>query len=381
MITTSSPLIRILSIDGLWLEGAAEAQLEHAARLPGMRAAFGMPDLHPGKGAPVGAAFVGQRLYPHLIGADIGCGMSLYRLNVRRKPKPAQWARRLDLEAPLGVDAALHAVGTSADSLTPYLASFGTIGRGNHFFEVGKVVRAESGHPVGLQPGDWVALVHSGSRALGETIARRYADEHRAEGFDPSTPSPAGQAYLDGHDLALRFSRANRAAIAVRAFEQMGVDGDLVLDIVHNYAERVTLDGETAWVQRKGAASTNNGLVLIPGSRGDLSHVFDPAPQPWTASGWSLAHGAGRKWIRSDCRARLAHRYTPEDLRKNPFGGDVVCDDKDLLFEEAPEAYKKIQAVIAALEAHGLGRSIAQVEPVLSYKMRADHHDGCDGHD
>lgn len=376
----TSPLIRIVSIDGLWLEGAAEAQLEQAARLPGIRAAFGMPDLHPGKGAPVGAAFVGDRLYPHLIGGDIGCGMALYRLNVPKKPKPGQWVKRLDLEAPLGCDVALATLGETARPFEPYLAGFGTIGRGNHFFEISRVVQADPRHRMGLVVGDWVALVHSGSRALGETVARRYADQHRAEGFDPVHPSPAAQAYLEGHALALAFSRANRAAIAVRAFEQLGVTGEPLLDVFHNYAEPADLDGWTGWIQRKGAAGTTEGPVLIPGSRGDLSHLFEPACTPWTVSGLSVAHGAGRKWIRADCRARLSRRFTPEALRKNPFGGDVVCDDKDLLFEEAPEAYKKIQAVIAALEAHGLGRSVARFEPVLSYKMRTGPNEGCDGH-
>ncbi|MFX8293439.1 RtcB family protein, partial [Acinetobacter baumannii] len=38
-----------------------------------------MPDLHPGRGYPVGAAFFSVgRLYPALIGGDIGCGMTLW---------------------------------------------------------------------------------------------------------------------------------------------------------------------------------------------------------------------------------------------------------------------------------------------------------------
>ena len=32
--------------------------------------------------------------------------------------------------------------------------------------------------------------------------------------------------------------------------------------------------------------------------------------------------------------------------RRNPFGGVVVCGDRDLLVEEAPDAYKNIEHVI-----------------------------------
>jgi release factor H-coupled RctB family protein len=43
-----------------------------------------MPDLHPGKGYPVGAAIISEGfIYPHLIGADIGCGMALIKTSIK----------------------------------------------------------------------------------------------------------------------------------------------------------------------------------------------------------------------------------------------------------------------------------------------------------
>jgi len=62
------------------IEGEAVRQLYTTAKLDGMRRAVGFPDLHPGKGSPVGAAFVTEdMIYPHLIGGDIGCGMALFK--------------------------------------------------------------------------------------------------------------------------------------------------------------------------------------------------------------------------------------------------------------------------------------------------------------
>ncbi len=46
-----------------WIEGEAIRQLKQTATLPGMRHVAGMPDLHPGRGYPVGAAFFCGRIY------------------------------------------------------------------------------------------------------------------------------------------------------------------------------------------------------------------------------------------------------------------------------------------------------------------------------
>ena len=54
-----------------WIEGEAIKQLQNTANFPGMEMAVGLPDLHPGKGSPIGAAFFTKNiLYPHLIGND-----------------------------------------------------------------------------------------------------------------------------------------------------------------------------------------------------------------------------------------------------------------------------------------------------------------------
>ena len=88
-----------------WVEQAAKDQLAGVSRLPGVVKTVGLPDLHPGK-TPVGMAGLSQGLfYPHLIGNDIGCGMSLFSTGVRRAltlrsfsawkmPRTRKWLRR-----------------------------------------------------------------------------------------------------------------------------------------------------------------------------------------------------------------------------------------------------------------------------------------------
>lgn len=65
--------VSLIASDDTWIEGDAIRQLQTAKALDGMRHVVGMPDLHPGRGYPVGAAFFSVgRLYPALIGNDIG---------------------------------------------------------------------------------------------------------------------------------------------------------------------------------------------------------------------------------------------------------------------------------------------------------------------
>ena len=76
--------VRVFANSQTWLEGTALQQLQHTAQLPGMVRVAGMPDLHPGRGYPVGAAFFSVgRIYPALVGNDIGCGMRCGRPTCR----------------------------------------------------------------------------------------------------------------------------------------------------------------------------------------------------------------------------------------------------------------------------------------------------------
>ncbi len=103
---------------------------------------------------------------------------------------------------------------------------------------------------------------------------------------------------------------------------------------------------EAGWIHRKGAVAADGDFVVIPGSRGSLSYLVKPIGDG-ESHAWSLAHGAGRKWARSDARQRMRERFGMHQLVQTPLGGRVICEERDLLYEEAPAAYKNIEAVIA----------------------------------
>jgi release factor H-coupled RctB family protein len=328
--------------------------------------------LHPGKGAPVGAAFVTEGvLYPHLISGDIGCGMGLWKTDLlRRKAKLDRWASlRFDLEHPWEGDLRERLAAASLDS-TPFDGALGTIGGGNHFVEaqaVEEIFDAREFKRLGLGKDQIVVLVHSGSRGLGESLLRNHVDGHHAEGVEAT--SVAGVEYLRGHDAAVRWAEANRALIAERFLGALGGMGEPVWNGCHNSISRISAGGETLWLHRKGAVQANVGPVVVPGTRGSLSFLLLPLGDG-AANAWSLAHGAGRKWARSESRARMRERFRPAELVQTPLGGRVICEQRDLLYEEAPGAYKNIEAVVQDLVDARLASVIATLRPLLTYKTR-----------
>ena len=46
----------------------------------------------------------------------------------------------------------------------------------------------------------------------------------------------------------------------------------------------------------------------------------------------------------------------------------MVCGDRQLLFEEAPTAYKRIEQVIGDLESFGLATPVVYTVPLVTYK-------------
>jgi len=372
MNTLTETQVRLFASAQSWIEGEAVRQLYATAKLGGVRLAVGFPDLHPGKGTPVGAAFVTEGvIYPHLIGGDIGCGMGLFKADlVRRDVKLDRWAKlQFNLEHAwdefVGEFLAEHELES-----TEFDSAMGTIGGGNHFAElqaVEKILDAEVFKKLNLGKEQLVVLVHSGSRGLGESILRAHVDQYFGEGVEAD--SFAAADYLRGHDFAVRWAKANRELIARRFVAALGAEAECLWDGCHNSITRREGDGDVVWVHRKGAVASDSDFVVIPGSRSSLSYLVEPTGDG-ESHAWSLAHGAGRKWARSEARLRMRERFSVPELTQTGFGGRVICEERDMLYEEAPAAYKNIEAVVQDLVDAGLVSVIATFRPLLTYKTR-----------
>jgi release factor H-coupled RctB family protein len=365
-------IVRIFASDHAWIEGEAIRQLNITATLDGMKIVVGLPDLHPGRGNPVGAAFFSKNMiYPYLIGNDVGCGIALFQTSLKTaKAKRDKWAQRLsNLDSPWDGDihAWLESCGLTSSG---HDSTHGTIGSGNHFAElqiVEKVYCKQDFLDLGLDKKKLFLLVHSGSRGIGEDLLRNHTEKFGSGGLTEGTDE--ARQYLAAHDFAAQWAKHNRSLIATRFIQQLNSDCETVLDICHNSVQEIEIDGEPGWLHRKGAASSDKGPIVIPGSRGTLSYLVDPMGNQGMNL-WSLAHGAGRKWDRKSCKERLRSQIAAKSLSQTELGGVVICDDRDLLFEEAPQAYKNIDKVIHDMQSEGLINVIATLRPLITYKRR-----------
>ena len=332
-----------------------------------MKRTVGLPDLHPGKGSPIGAAYIAKDcFYPHLVGGDIGCGMSLFQTDLKvRKIKLDKWTQKLHIEGPWNGDRQAF---VEEFNLPDWDDALGTIGGGNHFTElqrVEKIVDEVLAQKLKLEKDKLQLMVHSGSRGLGQAILRKHTDKRGGEALDDD--SAEGKEYIERHNYAMHFAEANRQLIARRFLKQLNATGHCLTDMTHN---SVTACAE-GWLHRKGAAPSDQEFVLIPGSRGSFSYVVSPLGDQQN-NAWSLAHGAGRRWNRTQTKARLAKKYSQNSLRRTALGSRVICSDKELLYEEAPQAYKNIDRVIADLVELGLVKVVAVMKPVITYKTNKE---------
>ncbi|EAA5904132.1 RNA ligase RtcB family protein [Salmonella enterica] len=368
-----SDVVFSIASDNLWIEDSAIQQLYTTAKLTGMRRVIGMPDLHPGRGYPIGAAFFSRgRFYPALVGNDIGCGMALWQTDILgRKYNADKLEKRLASLADVADAQWLEENVPAAMQHHSWRSALGSIGGGNHFAElqqVDRIVDADSFALSGLQKTQLLLLVHSGSRGLGQAILRRHVEAFSHNGLPEG--SDDARRYLAEHDDALAFARSNRALIARRILQQLKAEGEPRLDVSHNFVEPCTVAGEAGWLHRKGATPDGQGLVIIPGSRGDYSWLVKPVVSE--ESLFSLAHGAGRKWMRTECKDRLSAKFTPRQLSRTGMGSRVICRDRQLIYEEAPQAYKSIDSVVDCLAGAGLITPVACLRPVLTLKTSGE---------
>ncbi|SIN41317.1 RNA ligase RtcB family protein [Micromonospora cremea] len=355
--------VSVFASPASWIESDALDQCQQVAALDGMIHVAAMPDLHPGKGAPIGAAMASTVLYPFLVGSDIGCGIAVFPIRLKRVVPERLAARFPDLDRALDPErdandpawAVVH-----CEIPAGHLEGLGTVGRGNHFVELARVdTVCDSGHAarLGLDAGDLVLIVHSGSRGLGERILRAHTEVHGAG------PVSDPAAYLAMHDDAVRWGSLNRRLMAARVAYALGAEpSEPFVDQCHNLVE--VHDG--VYLHRKGAAPGDGRDVLIAGTRGTSSYLVAAHAGP--DANHSVAHGAGRKMSRADALRRGRAKHTVDELRRTAVGSLVVCGDRQLLFEEAPTAYKRIEQVIADLVDHHLATPVATTTPLVTYK-------------
>ena len=437
-------------------EDKSPEQVANVACLPGIvRYSLAMPDIHWGYGFCIGGVAAtdpeqGGVISPGGVGYDINCGVRLIRTNLKveeMKPRLERLINRLFETVPCGVGqggrvkfskgelrqlmeqgsrfVVQRGLGWESDieateaegclpGARPDLVSdrayergasqCGTLGSGNHFMEVQVVDHVDdpkSAAVMGLELGNVVVMIHSGSRGLGYQVCEDALHElhETPRKYDIDLPdkqlvcapvhSPEGGRYLGTMRAAANFAWCNRqimthlarevfAEVFGRQAERLGMS--LVYDVAHNIAkmEPYEVDGRQTelCVHRKGATRAfppghpelperYRGIgqpVLVPGDMGRASYVLVGRPGSMEHTFGTSCHGAGRRLSRGAAIRASKGR----SIRKELLDRGVIARARGRtgLEEEQPDAYKDVTQVVSVLHEAGISQRVARLRPI-----------------
>lgn len=431
-------------------------QVCNVAVLPGIvKASFAMPDAHMGYGFCIGgvAAFdpeAGGVISGGGVGFDIACGVRTFHAGLSEnritdvKEKLAESLFR-DIPAGVGSTGNITLTGDTLDNMLAGGAAWavekgfgtkedlnfieehgcmkgampqkvssqakkrqqeemGTLGSGNHYLEVQKVVdiydqRIAEGF--GLKKDDMMVSIHCGSRGLGHQIGtdylRQMASQAAQYGIElpdrelASVPmnSPLGQDYLGAMRAGINCALANRQILTElvrRVFSKVFPKAQLKMlyDVSHNTAkvEEHEVNGKTKTllVHRKGATRSfgpaSSDLppqykvfgqpVLIGGTMGTASYILVGTGESESLAFSSACHGAGRSMSRTAATKKWQGSQIVRELAERR----IIVKSRSMrgLAEEAPDAYKNVSAVVEATANAGLAKKVAKLLPLICVK-------------
>jgi len=357
-----------------------------------------MPDVHTGAGCTIGTTMtIKDCIVPNLVGVDIGCGMEVVKIknsyielekldklihskipagfNIRKTPH--KYADSIDLEK-------LRCKDEGKINLDRAIKSIGTLGGGNHFIEAGKD-----------EAGQIYIVIHSGSRHLGNEVAKFYQDqaykslnkntsadierliaEYKAAGRQKEIQSaiaalraqvltdiPKSLAYVSGqlmedylHDMELvqRFAYLNRKAMMEEIIKGMKLKIEDQFTTIHNYIDTTNM------ILRKGAVSAQKGeKLLIPINMRDGSLIcIGKGNEDWN---YSAPHGAGRLMSRNVAK----NSFTVSEFKKEMKGIYTTTINKDTL-DECPMAYKRMEDIVNNIQ--DTVEIVNRIKPIYNFK-------------
>ncbi|MHC5101572.1 MAG: RtcB family protein [Planctomycetota bacterium] len=431
-------------------------QVRNVASLPGIvEGSFAMPDAHWGYGFCIGgvAAFDPDRsgvISAGGVGFDIACGVRTLHTGLKSediRPICEQITEALFRQIPAGVGSTgklrlsthrldelltqgakwavengygrkedlrfIEANGcmpganpsqVSEQAKKRQLAEMGTLGSGNHYLEIQKVVEVydtEAARAFGIKKDDIKISIHCGSRGLGHQIGTDFLKRMTASAKKHGVELPerelacaplnshVGKSYLGAMRCGINCALANRQILThlVRqVFEKTVPKANICLlyDVSHNTCqeEMHAVNGKTKklFVHRKGATRAwgperselpaeyqkTGQPVLIGGTMGTSSYILAGTASSERLAFGSACHGAGRnmsrraatkKWHGKEVAGRLASEGIL--IRSRSMRG---------IAEEAPAAYKDVSEVVEATHQAGLAKKIAKLVPLACIK-------------
>lgn len=268
----------------------------------------------------------------------------------------------------------------------------GTLGAGNHFLEVQRVTDVfdeQTARKWGITDENQVlVMIHCGSRGFGHQVATDYLkiQEQAVKKYGIWLPdrqlacapvkSKEARDYFAAMKCAANYGFVNRLVMTQwvretfegvlgRSWEDMGMH--TVYALGHNIVklEEHTVDGERSrvYVHRKGSTRSFPGTaVLVAGTMGTASYVLRGTEKAMQETFGSSVHGAGRAMSRHAAIKKFWGAKVKEELAKR----DIMTRSTHpkTLAEEAPRAYKDVEAVIESIHGAGISLKVARMAPI-----------------
>ena len=369
-----------------------------------------MPDCHAGAGCVIGTTMtVKDKVIPNLVGVDIGCGMLATKLKEQRIDLPRfDSVSQAEVPAGMRMRKTPHTMSAemSAEELACYgksgckvsddvfRLSLGTLGGGNHFWELDKD-----------EEGNIWLVVHTGSRRSGKDVAEyyqklayetrnitgskyrellqqkreAYIEQIKAEGRQKELGKllkkwnaaqakaqitvPYEVAWCEGqdfddyiHDMKImqEYARLNRRIITQVILKSCKLHAVEQFETVHNYIDTDRM------ILRKGSVSARAGeRLLIPINMRDGALICVGKGNPdWNES---APHGAGRLMSRSEARNSISMKEYRESM-----SGIYTTSVSKATLDESPMAYKPIDEIMANIEP--TAEIVSHIRPIYNFK-------------
>ncbi len=374
------------------IDAQSHVQMKQACALPMACGAALMPDAHVGYGLPIGGVLaLDHAVVPYAVGVDIACRMKLSVLDMPAwtltdRMKFDLFERAIEGGTRFGVgsvhekrqdhpvmDQDWWVTRITRENKDKAWKQLGTSGSGNHFVEFGLLTLAQADAELGLEAGEYVALLsHSGSRGTGASVCstysamaqsqlpKKYQEFGRLAWLD--LDDEAGQQYWAAMNLMGDYAAANHDVIHRLVSKLSGAKIIAGVENHHNFAWKETHGGKEMIVHRKGATPAGLGqLGVIPGSMADPAFVV--RGKGCAESLNSASHGAGRRMSRTQAKQKFSWNAVRKNLERQ--GIKVLSAGAD----EVPGVYKNIEEVMR--EQQDLVETVARFDPKI-VKMCGD---------
>ena len=399
----------------LFTDSADQATIAQVTNLMNQSSVSGlkvriMPDCHAGAGCVIGTTMtITDKVIPNLVGVDIGCGMMATKLKEQRIDLPKFDAvSQAEIPAGMKLRKTPHTLADEVDvkeltcfnkayckvSEDVFRLSLGTLGGGNHFWELDQD-----------EEGNIWLVVHTGSRRSGKDVAEYYqrqAYEHlniigdrykemlaakreafiaqlREEGREkeiskllpgwqasqkkPEIKVSYETAWCEGrlfddyiHDMKLmqHYARLNRRIITEVILKKCKLHAVDQFETVHNYIDTEHM------ILRKGSVSARAGeRLLIPINMRDGALIcLGKGNDDWNQS---APHGAGRLMSRSEARNSISMKEYKESM-----AGIYTSSVSKWTLDESPMAYKPMDEIVANIKP--TAEIISHIKPVYNFK-------------